>query len=75
MWSSFHVHSFVCRVSLLQVVTDTLEDLISKAIDTSKADYAVITGTQIHTGQNVSGVLMHRDVNDVTESPTHVVCC
>ena len=44
-------------MSPLQVVTETLEDLISKVIDTSKADYAVITGTQIHTGQNVSDVM------------------
>lgn len=30
------------------MITNDLEFLISKAVDTSKADYAVITGVQIH---------------------------
>ena len=37
------------------MVTDTLEAIIAKVVDTSKADYAVITGIEIHTGNNVSG--------------------
>ncbi|GBF88278.1 hypothetical protein Rsub_00990 [Raphidocelis subcapitata] len=31
-----------------RVIADDLEFLISKAVDTSKADYAVVTGVQIH---------------------------
>lgn len=31
------------------VINDTLEDLISKAVDSTVADYAVITGIQIHS--------------------------
>eukprot|EP00246_Nothoceros_aenigmaticus_P012475 TRINITY_DN38_c1_g1_i1.p1 TRINITY_DN38_c1_g1~~TRINITY_DN38_c1_g1_i1.p1 ORF type:complete len:436 (-),score=29.92 TRINITY_DN38_c1_g1_i1:435-1742(-) len=33
-----------------QVIREDLEDLISKVVDPAKADYAVITGVQIHTG-------------------------
>ncbi len=31
-----------------RTITDDLEYLISKAVDPSKADYAVVTGVQIH---------------------------
>lgn len=34
------------------MITNDLEFLISKAVDTNKADYAVITGVQIHNWGN-----------------------
>ena len=42
-----------------RTLTQDLESLISKGVDTGKADYAVITGVQIHacTDQSVSGDL------------------
>ena len=42
-----------------RTLTKDLENLIAKAVDTSKADYAVITGVQIHatTNDSVSGDL------------------
>ncbi|CAI5482378.1 unnamed protein product [Closterium sp. Yama58-4] len=33
----------------VEVINETLEKLIATAVDTSKADYAVITGVQIHS--------------------------
>lgn len=36
----------------VEVINDKLESIIAKAVDTSKADYAVITGIQIHSGIN-----------------------
>lgn len=37
----------------VSVIDNTLEHLISVAVDSSKADYAVITGVQIHSGNNL----------------------
>ena len=37
------------------MVTESLEAIIAKVVDTSKADYAVITGIEVHAGNNVSG--------------------
>lgn len=37
----------------VEVINETLEETIAKAVDTGKADYAVVTGIQIHTGKNV----------------------
>lgn len=39
----------------LKVITDDLERLILKTVDCSTADYAVITGVQIHSGHQVPG--------------------
>ncbi|CAI7872371.1 unnamed protein product [Closterium sp. NIES-53] len=39
----------------LQAITDDLENLISLAVDPATADYAVITGVQIHSGNQVPG--------------------
>jgi len=37
----------------LQAITDDLETLISLTVDPATADYAVITGVQIHSGNQV----------------------
>ncbi|CAI5458148.1 unnamed protein product [Closterium sp. Yama58-4] len=39
----------------LQAITDDLEYLISQTVDPATADYAVITGVQIHSGNNLPG--------------------
>ncbi|CAI5929352.1 unnamed protein product [Closterium sp. NIES-64] len=39
----------------LQAITDDLENLISLTVDPATADYAVITGVQIHSGNQVPG--------------------
>lgn len=39
----------------LEVITEDLEDLIAKTVDPSMADYAVITGVQIHSGNQIPG--------------------
>ncbi|CAI5460991.1 unnamed protein product [Closterium sp. Yama58-4] len=39
----------------LQAITDDLEHLISLTVDPATADYAVITGVQIHSGNQVPG--------------------
>ncbi|CAI5497715.1 unnamed protein product [Closterium sp. Naga37s-1] len=39
----------------LQAITDDLEHLISLTVDPATADYAVITGVQIHSGAQVPG--------------------
>lgn len=39
----------------LQVITDDLENLISKTVNPETADYAVITGVQIHSGNQIPG--------------------
>lgn len=39
----------------LQVITDDLETLISMTVDPEVADYAVITGVQIHSGNQIPG--------------------
>lgn len=39
----------------LQVITDDLENLISKTVDPATSDYAVITGVQIHSGNQIPG--------------------
>eukprot|EP00475_Leptophrys_vorax_P028972 TRINITY_DN42264_c0_g1_i1.p1 TRINITY_DN42264_c0_g1~~TRINITY_DN42264_c0_g1_i1.p1 ORF type:complete len:275 (+),score=23.74 TRINITY_DN42264_c0_g1_i1:99-827(+) len=43
------------------VINDTLDALIAKAVDTSKADYAVITGVQIHSNNKPEGHPFHLD--------------
>ncbi|CAI5961167.1 unnamed protein product [Closterium sp. NIES-64] len=37
----------------VEVINETIEKLIATAVDTSKADYAVITGVQIHSSCHV----------------------
>ncbi|GJP40866.1 hypothetical protein CLOM_g533 [Closterium sp. NIES-68] len=39
----------------LQAITDDLEHLISLTVDPATADYAVITGVQIHSGNQIPG--------------------
>jgi len=39
----------------VEVINEKLEAIIAKAVDTSKADYAVVTGIQIHSGVNGYG--------------------
>ncbi|GJP40867.1 hypothetical protein CLOM_g534 [Closterium sp. NIES-68] len=39
----------------LQAITDDLERLISLTVDPATADYAVITGVQIHSGDQIPG--------------------
>eukprot|EP00271_Cylindrocystis_brebissonii_P006540 TRINITY_DN19318_c0_g1_i1.p1 TRINITY_DN19318_c0_g1~~TRINITY_DN19318_c0_g1_i1.p1 ORF type:complete len:308 (-),score=56.44 TRINITY_DN19318_c0_g1_i1:482-1405(-) len=39
----------------LEVITEDLENLISKTVDPSTSDYAVITGVQIHSGNQIPG--------------------
>eukprot|EP00245_Coleochaete_scutata_P005498 TRINITY_DN19109_c0_g1_i1.p1 TRINITY_DN19109_c0_g1~~TRINITY_DN19109_c0_g1_i1.p1 ORF type:complete len:449 (-),score=89.62 TRINITY_DN19109_c0_g1_i1:490-1836(-) len=39
----------------LEVITEDLEDLISKTVDPKVADYAVVTGVQIHSGWQLEG--------------------
>ncbi|CAI7775327.1 unnamed protein product [Closterium sp. NIES-54] len=39
----------------LQAITDDLEHLISLTVDTITADYVVITGVQIHSGDQIPG--------------------
>eukprot|EP00271_Cylindrocystis_brebissonii_P012108 TRINITY_DN301_c0_g3_i2.p1 TRINITY_DN301_c0_g3~~TRINITY_DN301_c0_g3_i2.p1 ORF type:complete len:390 (-),score=70.75 TRINITY_DN301_c0_g3_i2:1229-2398(-) len=39
----------------LQVLTEDLENLISKTVDPETSDYAVITGVQIHSGNQIPG--------------------
>ena len=38
-----------------QAITDDIERLISLTVDPATADYAVITGVQIHSGNQVNG--------------------
>jgi hypothetical protein len=39
----------------LQVITEDLERLISLTVDPATADYAVVTGVQIHSGNQIPG--------------------
>lgn len=45
-----HPTNFQLTKITAQAITNTLEDHISKTVDPSKADYAVIVGVQIHAG-------------------------
>jgi hypothetical protein len=42
-------------MAALQQITDDLENLISKTVDVQTADYALITGVQIHSGNQIPG--------------------
>ena len=52
MLQSRCLNQFVPRCATVQVaertITSDLEGLIKAAVDTEKADYAVVTGVQIH---------------------------
>jgi hypothetical protein len=39
-----------------RVITDDLEYLIEKCVDIEKADYAVVTGVQIHNCERMLGM-------------------
>jgi hypothetical protein len=39
----------------LQAITDDIENLVSLTVDPGTADYAVITGVQIHSGNQIPG--------------------
>eukprot|EP00271_Cylindrocystis_brebissonii_P012105 TRINITY_DN301_c0_g1_i1.p1 TRINITY_DN301_c0_g1~~TRINITY_DN301_c0_g1_i1.p1 ORF type:complete len:407 (-),score=88.03 TRINITY_DN301_c0_g1_i1:1085-2305(-) len=39
----------------LQVITEDLENLISKTVNPETSDYAVVTGVQIHSGNQIPG--------------------
>lgn len=38
----------------LQAITDDIEKLVSLTVDPATSDYAVVTGVQIHSGNQVS---------------------
>ncbi|CAI5502331.1 unnamed protein product [Closterium sp. Naga37s-1] len=59
----------------VDVINSTLEHLISVAVDSTKADYAVITGVQIHSGNNPVGTefKLENTVEYITPSLAYVV--
>eukprot|EP00245_Coleochaete_scutata_P013615 TRINITY_DN5601_c0_g1_i1.p1 TRINITY_DN5601_c0_g1~~TRINITY_DN5601_c0_g1_i1.p1 ORF type:complete len:403 (+),score=100.47 TRINITY_DN5601_c0_g1_i1:206-1414(+) len=59
----------------MEVITEDLEDLIAKTVDPATADYAVITGVQIHSGCNVPGepFRMDRLVDYIAPSAMYAV--
>ncbi|GJP66289.1 hypothetical protein CLOP_g23179 [Closterium sp. NIES-67] len=59
----------------VDVINSTLEHLISVAVDSKKADYAVITGVQIHSGNNPPGTPFNLEntVEYITPSLAYVV--
>ena len=54
----------------MQAINDDIEKLISLTVDPKTADYAVITGVQIHSGNQVSTDTMQgRKLLNATENP------
>ena len=57
-----------------QVILEELERMLQLTFDTSKSDYAVLTGVQIH-GQDSEDYVWPRTMYAVVDKAQHVVSC